>query len=71
VVADGFGPAARGFILAAGGAGLAWYVDGAPVPTDPVSGKPIWRPPGPGFYRVSVVDDGGRSVEAHVRVTGG
>jgi penicillin-binding protein 1C len=71
VVADGFGAAARGFILAAGGKGLAWYVDGAPVPADPVSGKPIWRPPGPGFYRVSVVDGDGKSVEARVRVTGG
>jgi penicillin-binding protein 1C len=71
VVADGFGPAGRGFILAAGGQGLAWYVDGAPVPADPVSGKPIWRPPGPGFYRVSVVDASGRSVAARVRVAGG
>jgi len=71
VVADGFGAAGRGFVLAAGGKGLAWYVDGAPVPADPVSGKPIWRPPGPGFYRVSVVDADGKSVESRVRVTGG
>jgi penicillin-binding protein 1C len=71
IVADGFGPAARGFVLAASGAGLSWYVDGAPAPTDPVSGKPIWRPPGPGFYRVSVVDGAGLAAEAHVRVTGG
>jgi len=41
------------------------------VPADPVSGKPIWRPPGPGFYRVSVVDADGKSVESRVRVTGG
>jgi penicillin-binding protein 1C len=71
VVADGFGAAGRGFALAAGGKDLAWYVDGAPVPADPVSGKPIWRPPGPGFYRVSVVDGDGKAVEARVRVTGG
>jgi penicillin-binding protein 1C len=71
VVADAFGPAGRGFILAAGGQGLTWYVDGAPVPTDPVSGKPIWRPPAPGFYRVSVVDADGRTADARVRVTGG
>src|SRR5262249_1484442 len=51
VVAEGFGPSGRGFVLAAGGTSLAWYVDGAPVPPDPVSGKPIWRPAGPGFYR--------------------
>jgi penicillin-binding protein 1C len=71
VVADGFGPTARGFVLAAGGQGLAWYVDGAPVPADPVSGKPLWRPPAPGFYRLTVTDAAGKSVEAHVRVKGG
>ena len=71
VVADGFGPASRGFVLAANGTGLAWYVDGAPVPIDPVSNHPLWKPPGPGFYRLSVVDAQGRTVQAHVRVTGG
>jgi penicillin-binding protein 1C len=71
VVAEGFGPSGRGFLLAAGGANLSWYVDGAPVPPDPVSGKPIWRPAGPGFYRISVVDADGRQVVARVRVTGG
>ncbi|HVM98856.1 MAG TPA: penicillin-binding protein 1C, partial [Caulobacteraceae bacterium] len=71
VVADAFGPAGRGFVLAAGGHELSWYVDGAPVSLDPVSGKPLWRPPGPGFYRVSVVDGAGRAANAHVRVTGG
>jgi penicillin-binding protein 1C len=70
VVADGFGPSGRGFVLAAGGQGLAWYVDGAPVAPDPVSRKPIWRPSGPGFYRISVVDASGRSAEARVRVAG-
>ena len=71
MVADGFGPAGRGFVLSAGGQGLTWYVDGAPVPADPVSGKPIWRPPGPGFYRVSVVDAAGHAAQARVRVAGG
>jgi penicillin-binding protein 1C len=71
VVADAYGPSARGFVLAAGGSGLSWYVDGAPVGLDPVSGKPLWKPAGPGFYRISVVDADGRSVEARVRVTGG
>ncbi len=71
MVAEGFGPGGRGFELAAGGSGLSWYVDGAPVALDPVSGKPIWRPPGPGFYRISVVDAAGRAVDARVRVTGG
>ncbi|MGA0603684.1 penicillin-binding protein 1C [Caulobacter sp. KR2-114] len=70
VQADGFGPASRGLALAAAGTGLSWYVDGAPVAVDPVSGHAIWRPPGPGFYRVSVVDGAGRKVEARVRVRG-
>jgi penicillin-binding protein 1C len=71
VVADGFGAAGRGFLLAAGGHGLAWYVDGAPAPADPISGKPIWRPAGPGFYRITVVDADGHAATARVRVTGG
>ncbi len=71
LVADGFGPASRGFVLAAGGQSLSWSVDGAPTPVDPVSGKPIWRPAAPGFYRISAVDAQGQSVTAHVRVTGG
>lgn len=71
VEAEGFGPASRGLVLAAGGDGLAWYVDGAPVPPDPLSGKPIWRPAAPGFYLVTVVDAAGRKVDARVRVKGG
>jgi penicillin-binding protein 1C len=71
VESSGFGPASRGFILAAGGEQLSWYVDGAPVAPDPVSGRPLWRPARPGFYRISVVDAAGRSAEARVRVTGG
>ncbi len=71
IQADGFGPASRGFALAAGGTGLNWYVDGNPVPIEPISGHPIWRPAAPGFYRVEVVDSDGRSVEAKVRVRGG
>jgi len=70
VQVDAFGPASRGLALAAGGTDLSWYVDGAPVPVDPVSGHAIWRPAGPGFYRVSVVDGQGRKVEARVRIRG-
>ena len=71
VIADRFGPAGRGFVLAAGGDHVIWYVDGAPVTADPASGRPIWRPSGPGFYRLTVIDAAGRSAESHVRVTGG
>jgi len=68
VAAPGFGPASRGLALAAGGEGLAWYVDGAPIPRDPVGGQPIWRPAAPGFYRVAVIDADGRRAEARVRI---
>ena len=68
--APGFGPGSRGLALAASGRGLSWYVDGAPVAPDRAGGPPIWRPAGPGFYRVTVVDGDGRSAEARVRVAG-
>lgn len=71
VQVDGYGPSARGLSLAASGARLSWYVDGTPVALDPLSGRPIWRPPGPGFYRVTVVDPEGRRAQARVRVRGG
>jgi penicillin-binding protein 1C len=71
VQADGFGPTSRGLALSAGGADLSWYVDGAPVPVDPISGHPIWRPATPGFYRVTVVDGSGRKAQARVRIKGG
>ena len=70
VESPGFGPGSRGLSLAAGGTGLTWYVDGAPIAVDPVSRQPIWRPPAPGFYRVMVVDDQGRRAEARVRIKG-
>ena len=70
VRAPGFGPNARGLALAAGGEGLSWYVDGAPIPVDAVGGQAIWRPRGPGFYQVIVVDSAGRRAAARVRVTG-
>ena len=71
VQVEGYGAASRGLALAARGEGLAWYVDGAPLPADPVSGRVIWRPAGPGFYRVTVVDALGREAVAQVRVRGG
>jgi penicillin-binding protein 1C len=70
VIADGFGPMSRGLALAAEGDGLAWYIDGAPIPPDPAAGRPIWRPTAPGFYRVAVIDRDGRASEARVRVKG-
>jgi len=71
VEVDSFGPASRGLVLAAGGDGLNWYVDGRPVLRDPVGDRAIWRPTGPGFYRVTVVDAAGRRAVAKVRVKAG
>ena len=63
IIADGFGPKSRGLVLAGGGEGLTWYVDGAAVPADHV-----WRPAGPGFYRVTLIDRDGREARARVRI---
>ncbi len=68
LIAPGFGPGSPGLVLAADGQDLSWYVSGAPVRTDPVSGQAIWRPASPGFYRVAVVDGQGRRIESNVRV---
>lgn len=68
VQVEAFGPASRGLVLAAGGEGLSWYVAGEPLAADPVSGRTIWRPKGPGFYRLMVVDEQGRKASARVRV---
>jgi penicillin-binding protein 1C len=71
VQVDGFGARSRGLVLAAGGEGLSWYVDGQPVALDSVSGRPIWRPAAAGFYVVTVVDTAGRQARARVRIKGG
>ena len=71
VQVEGFGPAARGLSLAAGGRTLSWYVNGAPLTAEPVSGRVIWRPTSAGFYKVMVVDAVGRRALARVRVTAG
>jgi penicillin-binding protein 1C len=68
VQVEAFGPTSRGLVLAAGGEGLRWYVDGAPLGVDAVSRRTVWRPKGPGFYRLTVVDGQGRKATARVRV---
>ena len=68
VMVGAFGPSSPGLALAARGDHLDWYVDGAAVPDDPVSGRPIWRPAAPGFYHITVVDGAGRQARAQVRV---
>jgi len=67
---DAYGDAGPGLALSAQGHDLSWYVDGAPTPTNPQTGQTLWRPRGPGFYRVEAVDAQGRRAAARVRVAG-
>ena len=68
VEVDGVGHASRGLVLAAEGDDLSWYVDGVPLASDPLTGKPLWRPTGPGFFKLEAVDAEGRKAAARVRV---
>jgi penicillin-binding protein 1C len=68
VQVDAIGPSSRGLVLAAEGEGLSWYADGQPLAAERATGKVVWRPPAPGFYRLEVVDSEGRKAEARVRV---
>ncbi|EJL33708.1 penicillin-binding protein 1C [Caulobacter sp. AP07] len=70
VQVDAVGPGSRGLAMAAGGENLTWYVAGQRLAAEPVSGKVIWKPAAPGFYRLRVVDDQGRAVSARVRIKG-
>lgn len=70
VQVDALGSKARGLVLAAEGEGLTWYVEGRPLDPDPVSGRAIWKPAAPGFYKLSVVDAQGRRAQARVRIKG-
>jgi penicillin-binding protein 1C len=70
VQVEGFGPKSRGLVLAAGGEDLSWYVAGQPLAAEPVSGRVVWRPESPGFYRLTVIDAEGRRAQAKVRVKG-
>ncbi len=47
---------------------LSFLVDGAPIPSVPPLRDTEWTPPGPGFYRVTVLDAGGAAVHAAIRV---
>ncbi|NHK27046.1 penicillin-binding protein 1C [Parvularcula flava] len=63
---------AKGYTLAARGGqgGYRWYVDGAPVAPDAIGNRPVWKPSGPGFYQVTVVDAAGSSSTSSISVTG-
>lgn len=66
LMVDGYGAGSRGLVLEAHGDGVSWYVDGQPLAE--TNGQALRRPNGPGFYRVTVVDDRGRQATAQVQV---
>jgi penicillin-binding protein 1C len=47
---------------------LIFLIDGAPLASDRIRREVTWRPNGPGFYRVSVLDAGGAVARVGVRV---
>jgi penicillin-binding protein 1C len=47
---------------------LRFLVDGAPIPSDPARRDAAWEPPGPGLYRVTVLDASGGAARAELRV---
>ncbi|WP_158291893.1 transglycosylase domain-containing protein [Paracraurococcus ruber] len=66
VLAD---PGAAVTLRAAGGRRpLTFLVDGTPLPAEPARREAAWTPPGPGFYRVTVLDAAGAAARAEVRV---
>ena len=65
-LAEGAGPVT---LRAAGGQRpLAFLVDGAPIPHEAARREVAWTPPGPGFYRITVLDAEGQAVGAAIRV---
>jgi penicillin-binding protein 1C len=70
IMVGAYGPASAGLTLSGRGDHLSWYVDGAAVPPDPVSGQPVWRPDGPGFYRIIAVDADGHRTQGRFRIKG-
>lgn len=47
---------------------LTFLVDGAPIASERARREASWTPPGPGFYRVTVLDADGAAQRAEVRV---
>ncbi len=48
---------------------LTFLVDGAPIVANPAKREAAWLPPGPGFYRVTVLDADGAAARSAVRVS--
>ncbi|HEY4251274.1 MAG TPA: penicillin-binding protein 1C [Roseomonas sp.] len=49
---------------------LTFLVDGQPLLHERARREASWTPPGPGFFRVTVLDAGGQAARAEVRVRG-
>jgi penicillin-binding protein 1C len=47
---------------------LVFLVDGAPLPADPARRETGWTPPGPGLYRITVLDAEGAAARSELRV---
>jgi penicillin-binding protein 1C len=47
---------------------LRFLIDGAPIPAEPARREAAWQPPGPGFYRLTVLDADGGAAHAGVQV---
>jgi penicillin-binding protein 1C len=47
---------------------LRFLVDGAPLASEPARREAAWAPPGPGFFRLTVLDAAGEAVRAEIRV---
>jgi penicillin-binding protein 1C len=47
---------------------LTFLVDGAPLPHERARREAAWTPPGPGFYRITVLDADGTAAAAALRV---
>ena len=66
VLAEGAGPVV--LRVAGGRRPLIFLVDGAPIARDAARRELGWVPPGPGFYRLAIMDAEGALVAADVRV---
>ena len=67
VLAEGAGPVV--LRVAGGRRPLTFLVDGAPIARDAARRELGWLPPGPGFYRLAIMDAEGALVAADVRVS--
>jgi penicillin-binding protein 1C len=50
---------------------LSFLVDGVPISSMAALRQVQWQPPGPGFYKVTVLDATGAADAAAIRVTAG